>query len=285
MSKEKKLAKKEAKAAKNQAAAEKAIAKATAKADKKHAKAYEKFVKKTTKKNEKGEKEAANGGKAFTPIAIPAIDAFATKGEMKAEKAAEKSYAKLVKKIDKKNNKLEKKCAKKGKPFVPIPTPAEDEVLARPENKAGKVILILLLIVLIWFLIYFMVRFAAFVYNPVPPQEETTAPAPAVSQVYDPYSNPHEITTTPDYSIAEAKVVLKQTIHDNWKDLGYGSDPSNGSISYNSKVITVNGADCYVFSCGGKTFAVAVKLSAVYYAHNGKYEPLTFNNTNYLFNK
>ena len=52
---------------------------------------------------------------------------------------------------------------------------------------------------------------------------------------------------------------------------------------YNNKVVTVNGADCYVFSCSGKTFAVAVKLSAVYYAHNGEYQPLTFNNTNYLF--
>lgn len=282
MSKEKKLAKKEAKAVKKEAKLEKAVAKANAKAEKKHAKAYEKFVKETTKKNEKGEKKAAAGGKAFTAIAIPAIDEFQTKGEIKAEKAGQKAYAKLVKKIDKKNAKLEKKCAKKGKPFVPIPTPAADEMVAKPENKVGKIILIVLLILLIWFLIYFIVRFGAFVYNPEAETTETTT-GEAVAQEYETYSNPHEITTTPDYSIADAKLLLKQTIHDNWKEIGYSSDPSSTSISYNNKVVTVNGADCYVFSCSGKTFAVAVKLSAVYYAHNGEYEPLSFNNTNYLF--
>ena len=261
LSKEKKLAKKEAKAAKREAKAEKALAKANAKAEKKHAKAYEKFVKETTKKNEKGEK---------------------TKGEIKAEKAGQKAYAKLVKKIDKKNAKLEKKCAKKGKPFVPIPTPSQDEMAARPENKGGKIALIVILILLIWFLIYFIVRFGAFVYNPA---QETTAAEEGtkVAQTYDAYSNPHKITTTPDYSIADAKLLLKQTIHDNWQEVGYSADPSSSSISYNNKVVTVNGADCYVFSCSGKTFAVAVKLSAVYYAHNGEYQPLTFNNTNYLF--
>lgn len=282
LSKEKKLAKKEAKAAKREAKAEKALAKANAKAEKKHAKAYEKFVKETTKKNEKGEKKAAAGGKAFTAIAIPTIDAFQTKGEIKAEKAGQKTYAKLVKKIDKKNAKLEKKCAKKGKPFVPIPTPSQDEMAARPENKGGKIVLIVILILLIWFLIYFIVRFGAFVYNPA---QETTAAEEGtkVAQTYDAYSNPHKITTTPDYSIADAKLLLKQTIHDNWQEVGYSADPSSSSISYNNKVVTVNGADCYVFSCSGKTFAVAVKLSAVYYAHNGEYQPLTFNNTNYLF--
>lgn len=282
LSKEEKLAKKEAKAAKKEAKAEKAIAKAKAIAEKKHAKAYEKFVKETTKKNEAGEKKAAAGGAAFTPIAIPAIDEFKSKQEIKAEAAGKKAYAKLVKKIDKKNAKLEKKCAKKGKPFVPIPTPAEDEVMAKPENKAGKIILIIILVLLIWFLIYFMVRFAAFVYNPLQEATEATTEA-GVTQEIETYSNPHEITTTPDYSIGEAKLVLKQTIHDNWKTIGYSSDPSSGTISYNNKVVTVNGADCYVFSCSGKTFAVAVKLSAVYYAHNGEYEPLSFNNTNYLF--
>ena len=234
------------------------------------------------KKNEKGETNAAAGGKAFTAIAIPTIDAFQTKGEIKAEKAGQKAYAKLVKKIDKKNAKLEKKCAKKGKPFVPIPTPSQDEMAAKPENKGGKIVLIVILILLIWFLIYFIVRFGAFVYNPA---QETTAAEEGtkVAQTYDAYSNPHKITTTPDYSIADAKLLLKQTIHDNWQEVGYSADPSSSSISYNNKVVTVNGADCYVFSCSGKTFAVAVKLSAVYYAHNGEYQPLTFNNTNYLF--
>ena len=153
---------------------------------------------------------------------------------------------------------------------------------ARPENKGGKIVLIVILILLIWFLIYFIVRFGAFVYNPA---QETTAAEEGtkVAQTYDAYSNPHKITTTPDYSIADAKLLLKQTIHDNWQEVGYSADPSSSSISYNNKVVTVNGADCYVFSCSGKTFAVAVKLSAVYYAHNGEYQPLTFNNTNYLF--
>lgn len=279
MSKEKKLAKKEAKAVKNEAAAQKAMAKATAKAEQKHSKAYDKYVSKVTKKNEKGK---AAGGAGFTPIQIPTIDEFATKGEIKAEKAADKSYANLVKKIDKKNTKLEKKCAKKGTPFVPIPTPTQEEVLAGPQSKTSGVIWMVIMIVLILFLVYFMIRFGAFNYNPFAPVEDTTAPTGS-SQEYETYSNPHEITTTPDYSIAEAKVVLKQTIHDNWKQLGYSSDPSSGSISYNSKVITVNGADCYVFTCSGKTFAVAVKLSAVYHYNNGEYEPLSFNNTNHLF--
>ena len=153
---------------------------------------------------------------------------------------------------------------------------------ARPENKGGKIALIVILFLLIWFLIYFIVRVGAFVYNPA---QETTAAEEGtkVAQTYDAYSNPHKITTTPDYSIADAKLLLKQTIHDNWQEVGYSADPSSSSISYNNKVVTVNGADCYVFSCSGKTFAVAVKLSAVYYAHNGEYQPLTFNNTNYLF--
>ena len=43
---------------------------------------------------------------------------------------------------------------------------------ARPENKGGKIVLIVILILLIWFLIYFIVRFGAFVYNRA---QETTA--------------------------------------------------------------------------------------------------------------
>lgn len=283
MSKEDKLVKKEAKAAKKEAKAEKAIAKATAKADKKHEKAYNDFVKKTNKKNANGEKKAAGKGVAFTPAVIPAIDEFSTKSELKAAKAADKAYAKLVKKIDKKNAKLEEKCSKKGKPFVPIATPTQDEMIAQQPGKLRKIILMIILILLIWFLIYFMIRYAAFVYNPFVP-ETTTEPSPAAAQEYETYSNPHLITTTPDYSVADAKALLKQTIHDNWKNIGYKSDPSSGSISYNSKLITVNGAECYVFSCSGKTFAVAVKLSAVYYVNSkGEYEPLVFNNTDYLY--
>ncbi|MCM1115647.1 MAG: hypothetical protein NC397_09145, partial [Clostridium sp.] len=282
--KAKKLAKKEAKAEKKEAKAEKAIAKAQAKAEKKHAKAYEKFVKDTEKKNKKAQEKAAGSGKAFAPIAIPAIDEFQTKGEIKAEKSMKKAYAKYVKKIEKKNAKTEKKCAKKGKPFVPIAIPTEEEFAnsAAAGNKAGKVILMIILIILIWLLIYFMIMYSQFAYNPFHP-EETTETTAGAAQEYESYSNPHEITTTPDYSIADAKLYLQQVLADNWADLGYDSDPSSNAISYNNRIVTVNGADCYMFTASGKSYAVAVKLSACYYAHNGEYTPVTFNNTNFLF--
>ncbi|MGN1202534.1 MAG: hypothetical protein ACI4RF_04510, partial [Eubacterium sp.] len=79
------------------------------------------------------------------------------------------------------------------------------------------------------------------------------------------------------------KLFLKQVLSDNWGDLGYSSDPSSSSISYNNRIENINGADCYMFTCGGKTYAVAVKLSAAYYCHNGDYTPLTFNDTNIIF--
>ncbi|MCH5321575.1 MAG: hypothetical protein J1E36_07405 [Eubacterium sp.] len=280
-----KLAKKEAKLEKKNAKAQAAAAKAKAKADKQHEKDYQKFVKDTEKKNEKLKAEAAKGGKDYTPIAIPAIDDFKSKSEAKAEKAAVAAYAKYVKKLEKKNAAAEKKAAKKGKPFVPIAIPTEEEFVATAaanNKKAGKIILMIILILLIWFLIYFLIMFLGFDYNPFkgePVTEETTK----VAQVYESYSNPHEITTTPDYSMADAKLYLKQVLSDNWPDLGYSSDPSSSSISYNNRIETINGADCYMFTCGGKTYAVSVKLSAAYYCHDGKYTPLTFNNTNYLF--
>lgn len=281
---EKKLAKKEAKAAKKEAKAEKSLAKAQAKADKKHAKAYDKFVKDTEKKNKSAQANAAKSGKAFTPIAIPPIDEFQTKGELNAEKAAQKAYAKYVKKIEKKNAKTEAKCAKKGKPFVPIAVPTYEEFAnsSASENKGGKVVLTIILLILIWLLIYFMVMFSKFVYNPNPP-ETTTAEDTKIVAEYESYSNPHEITTTPDYSIADAKLYLKQTLKDNWSELGYSSDPSSDAISYNNRIVNVNGADCYMFTASGKTYAVAVKLSACYYAHNGEYTPITFNDTDILF--
>ncbi|MGN0521263.1 MAG: hypothetical protein ACI4IQ_01350 [Eubacterium sp.] len=282
--KAKKLAKKEAKFEKKEAKAEKANAKAKVKADKKHAKAYASFVKETEKKNSKLQAKAEKNGKEFVPIAIPAIEDFATKQELKAAKATDKAYAKYVKKVEKKNAKTEKKCAKKGKPFVPIAIPDKEEFAdsANNENKAGKIILMIILILLIWLLVYFMIMYINYEY--VPHQEETTASEEAGAPAeYETYLNPHEITTTPDYDIASAKRLLKQTLRDNWSDLGYSSDPSSGAISYNNRIETVNGADCYMFTCGGKTFAVAVKLSAVYYAHNGEYTPLSFNNTEILF--
>ena len=87
----KKLAAKEAKQEKKNVKAEAAIAKAKAKAEKKHAKDYAKFVKDTEKKNQKLQAKAAGDGKNFTPIAIPAIEDYQTKGEIKAAAATKKA--------------------------------------------------------------------------------------------------------------------------------------------------------------------------------------------------
>lgn len=278
-----KLAKKQLKQEKKEAKAQKSLAKAKAKADKKHVKDYRKFVKETDKKNSKLKAKAEKEGKEFTPIVIPAVEDYKTKSEIKAEKAMQKAYEKYVKKIEKKNAKSEKKCAKKGKPFVPIAVPTYDEFAnsAAAENKVGKIIMMIILILLIWFLIYFMIMFYNYVY--VPDKMEETTEANGEPAVYELYSNPHEITTTPDYSIADAKLFLKQVLSDNWGSVGYSSDPSSNAISYNNRIENINGADCYMFTCDGKTFAVSVKLSAAYYCHNGSYTPLTFNNTDYLF--
>lgn len=281
MSKESKLEKKEAKAAKKAAKADKVAQKSAAKAEKQHAKAYDKFVKDTTKKNASGEKKAAASGTAFTPIVIPPIDEFQSKAELKAIKANDKAYDALVKKIQKKNTKMEAKCAKKGQPFVPIAVPEKDEVVAQ-ENKKKKIFLMILMILLIWLMIYFIIMWINYV-APVKPVDEPVSESESVNYDYETYSNPHEITTTPDYSIADAKRFLQQVIHDNWKVIGYSSDVSATSITYNNKTVKVNNANCYVFSCSGKTYAVPVKLSGCYVEENGKYEPLTFNNTDILF--
>ncbi len=275
MSKESKQAKKEAKAAKKSAKAEKAASKMAAKAEKKHSKDYNKFVKKATKKNNK---KANKPG--YAAIAIPPIDEYQSKSEIKLAKANDKAYAAYVKKINKKNAKMEAKCAKKGKPFEPIPVPEKDEVVLQA-NKKRKVWRMIIRIILIWLIIYFIIMWLMYSPAVLPTEaEETTA---AASYDYEPYSNPHEITTTPDYTIAEAKVFLKQVIHDNWKNIGYSSDVSNDAITYNNKTIVVNNANCYVFSCAGKTYAVPIKLSGCYVLENGEYKPLTFDNTNYLF--
>lgn len=282
MSKESKLEKKEAKAAKKAAKAEVAAQKSAAKAEKQHAKAYDKFVKETTKKNAKAEKKAADKGIAFTPAVIPAIDEFQSKAEQKAVKANEKAYAGVVKKIEKKNAKMEKKCAKKGKPFVPIAVPEKDEVIAQ-ENKKRKVFTMIVLLLLIWLMIYFIVMWFMYVAPTKPVDKEETPPVSSGVYDYPTYSNPHEMTTTPDYTVNDAKKFLKQVIHDNWSVIGYSSDVSNNTITYNNKIVEVNNAECYVFSCSGKTFAVSIKLSSCYVYENGKYEPLTFNDTNILF--
>ena len=275
MSKESKHAKKEAKAAKKAAKAEKAASKMAAKAEKKHSKDYNKFVKKATKKNNK---KANKPG--YAAIVIPPIDEYQSKSEIKLAKANDKAYAAYVKKINKKNTKMEAKCAKKGKPFEPIPVPEKDEVVLQT-NKMRKVWRMIIRILLIWLIVYFIIMWLMYSPAILPTEaEDTTA---AASYDYEPYSNPHEITTTPDYTIAEAKVFLKQVIHDNWKNIGYSSDVSNDAITYNNKTIVVNNANCYVFSCAGKTYAIPIKLSGCYVLDNGEYKPLTFDNTNYLF--
>ena len=275
MSKESKHAKKEAKAAKKAAKAEKAASKMAAKAEKKHSKDYNKFVKKATKKNNK---KANKPG--YAAIVIPPIDEYQSKSEIKLAKANDKAYAAYVKKINKKNTKMEAKCAKKGKPFEPIPVPEKDEVVLQT-NKKRKVWRMIIRILLILLIVYFIIMWLMYSPAILPTEaEDTTA---AASYDYEPYSNPHEITTTPDYTIAEAKVFLKQVIHDNWKNIGYSSDVSNDAITYNNKTIVVNNANCYVFSCAGKTYAIPIKLSGCYVLDNGEYKPLTFDNTNYLF--
>lgn len=275
MSKESKHAKKEAKAAKKAAKAEKVASKMAAKAEKKHSKDYNKFVKKATKKNNK---KANKPG--YAAIVIPPIDEYQSKSEIKLAKANDKAYAAYVKKINKKNTKMEAKCAKKGKPFEPIPVPEKDEVVLQT-NKKRKVWRMIIRILLIWLIVYFIIMWLMYSPAILPTEaEDTTA---AASYDYEPYSNPHEITTTPDYTIAEAKVFLKQVIHDNWKNIGYSSDVSNDAITYNNKTIVVNNANCYVFSCAGKTYAIPIKLSGCYVLDNGEYKPLTFDNTNYLF--
>ncbi len=275
MSKESKHAKKEAKAAKKAAKAEKAASKMAAKAEKKHSKDYNKFVKKATKKNNK---KANKPG--YAAIVIPPIDEYQSKSEIKLAKANDKAYAAYVKKINKKNTKMEAKCAKKGKPFEPIPIPEKDEVVLQT-NKKRKVWRMIIRILLIWLIVYFIIMWL--MYSPAILPIEADDTTAAASYDYEPYSNPHEITTTPDYTIAEAKVFLKQVIHDNWKNIGYSSDVSNDAITYNNKTIVVNNANCYVFSCAGKTYAIPIKLSGCYVLDNGEYKPLTFDNTNYLF--
>lgn len=266
MSKEDKLAKKAAKA-------DKAAQKVAVKAEKEHAKAYNKFVKKTTKKN----------AKSNSPVEIPSIDEYHSKSEIKAAKANDKAYAALVKKIEKKNAKEEAKCAKKGKPFVPIAVPEKGEAIA-VENKKKQVFGMILMILLIWFMIYFIYMWINYV-APAKPVEQDTPVSDAAPDYagYVTYSNPHEITTTPDYSIADAKRLLQQVIHDNWKVIGYSSDVSATTITYKNDTVKVNNANCYVFSCSGKTFAVSVKLQSVYVEKDGKYIPLTFNNDDILF--
>ena len=187
----KKLAKNEAKIEKKEAKAEKANAKYKAKAEKKHAKAYASFVKDTEKKNAKLQAKAQKDGKEFIPIAIPDADEFQSKKEIKAAKATTKAYGKYVKKLEKKNSKAEKKCAKKGKPFVPVQIPTEEEFAnssTGSQNKAGKIILMIILLLLIWFLIYFIIMYINTAYVSPVVEETTVAEESKAPAVYDLYS-------------------------------------------------------------------------------------------------
>lgn len=205
-------------------------------------------------------------------------EAKAAKKAAKVEKSQAKQYESLVKSIEKKNAKAEKKAAKKGKPFVPAPIPTQEEAFAANTESTGKkIVKMIILLLCIWILVYFLVMWFTYV-API----KDAADEPGIAQEYDRYENQHEITTTPDYTVAEAKALLQQVLHDNWKVLGYSSDPSSSSINYTSNIVTVNDSDCYVFSASGKTFAVSVKLNAVYQSVNGSYEPFTFHKTSYL---
>lgn len=203
----------------------------------------------------------------------------AAKKAAKLEKKQAKDYAKLVASINKKNAKAEKKAAKKGKPFVPAPIPTQEEAFAAAgQSKGKKIIKMIILILLIWILVYFLVMWFTYV---APAKGDDADDTPAAATEYERYSNPHEITTTKTYSVSEAKALLKQVLHDNWKTLGYSSDPSSAAINTSSGT-TVNGAQCYGFTASGKTYAVAMNLSAVYEKTNDGYKPVTFHETEYL---
>ncbi len=198
----------------------------------------------------------------------------AAKKAAKVEKKQAKQYEKLVVNINKKNAKSEKKAAKKGKPFVPVEIPTQEEAFAAAvESKPKQIIKMVILLLLIIYLIYFLIMWFNYVAPVTTPEEEKDKPSAAA--VYDRYENQHEITTTPTYNVAEAKELLKQVLHDNWYTIGYSSDPSSGSINNTGKS-NVNNAECYMFTASGKKYAVASNLSSVYVESNGNYVPLTF---------
>lgn len=206
-------------------------------------------------------------------------EAKAAKKAAKVEKKQNAAYAKLVKKIEKNNAKAEKKANKKGKPFVPAVIPTQEEAFAAaPVNNKKEIVKLIILILLIVYVIYFLVMWFMYVAPIKSAEEEPTS----VAQEYDRYVNEHLITTTPNYTVSQAKNVLKQVLHDNWQDIGYSSDPSYSSINYTNSMVTINNADCYVFTASGRRYAVSVKLQSVYLYQNGKYSPLTFHNTDMI---
>ena len=211
------------------------------------------------------------------------------KKELKAQKKAEKlekkqaaAYAKLVKDIEKKNAKLEKKANKKNKPFVPIAIPTQEEAFANQKsNKAGNIVKLIVLLLLICYIIYFLIMWFQYV-APTKKAELPEEDTPSAAAEYDRYVNEHEITTTPDYPVSDAKALLKQVLKDNYSTMGYSSDPSESAINYTGSIKTVNNEDCYEFSASGKTFEVAINLSAVYLNDGGNFVPYTFHGTENL---
>lgn len=208
-------------------------------------------------------------------------EAKMAKKQANLEKQQAKSYEKLVKKINKENVKAEKKATKKNKPFEakPIPTMEEAFATASTGKTWTKIVKMILLIALIAYVIFFMYMWFTYTAPALNPSEEVTE---KVAATYDRYENQHEITTTPDYDVSYAKSLLKQVLHDQYKDLGFSSDPSSSAITYTNKIENVNNADCYVLTSSGKTFAVSVKLQSVYVLDNGEWTPLTFDNTDVL---
>jgi hypothetical protein len=97
----------------------------------------------------------------------------------------------------------------------------------------------IILILLIWLFVYFIIMWFRYVPVIKPANDDTSVSDEAKVYDYEPYSNPHEITTTPDYSISDAKRFLQQVIHDNYKTIGYSSDVSNSAITYNNKLVTL----------------------------------------------
>ena len=147
------------------------------------------------------------------------------------------------------------------------------------ENKTANIIKLIVLLLLICYIIYFLVMWFQYVAPIKHTAEEDTTSSVAE---YDRYVNEHVITTTPNYTVAEAKAYLKQVIKDNYKDMGYTSDPSSSSIDLVSSNKKVNNQECYEFTVAGKTFDVSKKLAAAYLNNNGTYVPYTFHGTEEL---
>lgn len=210
-------------------------------------------------------------------------EAKAQKKAAKIEKQQAKAYAKLVKDIEKKNAKAEKKANKKGKPFVPVAIPTMEEAFASGQvNKKKQIVKMIILLLLIAYVIYFLVMWFTYVAPIKNVAEDPEDDGSSVAQEYDRYVSDKIAMETPDYSVSEAKNLLKQVIHDNWQEIGYKSDVSSSSINQTG-MDNINNTRCYMFTCSGKKFAVSQKLQSVYLIDsNGTAVPFTFHGTEYI---